>query len=203
MTSMPASRRARATTLAPRSCPSSPGLATTTRIRPCVTATSAPFSSYHSYHSYRSYRRAGTTRPDRPDPEDRARPDPNWEDTTGDRVCPTRPRPRSEQPVAEDRTRERVAYLPPKAAKARKLILRSQLGLPWILTAVLFGALILAAGSVFLVKGGRPGAPWAEVAPLTRLPDGAVTEARGPSGQVVVVDRRGGTLRAFAAAPGA
>src|SRR6266542_2122253 len=43
MTSMPASRRARATTLAPRSCPSSPGLAITTRIRPCATATSAPF----------------------------------------------------------------------------------------------------------------------------------------------------------------
>src|SRR5688500_16828225 len=32
MTSMPASRRARAMIFAPRSCPSSPGLATTTRI---------------------------------------------------------------------------------------------------------------------------------------------------------------------------
>src|SRR3954447_8390774 len=32
MTSMPASRRARAMILAPRSCPSKPGLATTTRI---------------------------------------------------------------------------------------------------------------------------------------------------------------------------
>src|SRR5207249_11246195 len=32
MTSMPASRRARAITLTPRSCPSSPGFATTTRI---------------------------------------------------------------------------------------------------------------------------------------------------------------------------
>src|SRR5450759_1290651 len=32
MTSMPASRRARAITLAPRSCPSRPGLATNTRI---------------------------------------------------------------------------------------------------------------------------------------------------------------------------
>src|SRR5687768_11113577 len=31
---MPASRSARATTLAPRSCPSRPGLATTTRMRP-------------------------------------------------------------------------------------------------------------------------------------------------------------------------
>src|SRR5205814_2522334 len=33
MTSKPASRRARATTLAPRSCPSRPGFATTTRYR--------------------------------------------------------------------------------------------------------------------------------------------------------------------------
>src|SRR5260370_6364353 len=33
MTSMPASRNARAITLAPRSCPSNPGLATSTRIR--------------------------------------------------------------------------------------------------------------------------------------------------------------------------
>jgi hypothetical protein len=105
--------------------------------------------------------------------------------------------------VPEDRTRERIAYLPPKAAKARKLVLRSQLGLPWMLTAALFGAVILAAGTVFLVKGGRPGAPWVRVAPVTRLPDGAVTQTPGPSGQVVVVDRRGGTLRAFALAPGA
>src|ERR1051325_9565114 len=42
MTSMPASRRARAITLAPRSCPSRPGLATNTRIflsaMPCIVA---------------------------------------------------------------------------------------------------------------------------------------------------------------------
>src|SRR3954462_10262113 len=35
MTSMPASRRARAMIFAPRSCPSRPGLATTTRILRC------------------------------------------------------------------------------------------------------------------------------------------------------------------------
>src|SRR5215813_4384117 len=40
MTSMPASRSAAATTLAPRSCPSSPGLPTSTRILRC---TSRPF----------------------------------------------------------------------------------------------------------------------------------------------------------------
>src|SRR6267143_418574 len=41
MTSMPASRRARAMILAPRSCPSKPGLATTTRILPLDAASTA------------------------------------------------------------------------------------------------------------------------------------------------------------------
>jgi hypothetical protein len=103
--------------------------------------------------------------------------------------------------VPEEPTRQRVAYLPPRAAKARKLILRSQLGLPWMLTAALFGVVILAAGTLFLVKGGRPGAPWVRLAPLTRFADGAVTQVAGPSGQVVVVDRRG-SPRAFMLAPG-
>src|SRR5438309_4044346 len=42
MTSKPASRRARAMTLAPRSCPSRPGLATTTRYRRCTSQLPAP-----------------------------------------------------------------------------------------------------------------------------------------------------------------
>jgi hypothetical protein len=104
--------------------------------------------------------------------------------------------------VPEEPTRQRVAYLPPRAAKARKLILRSQLGLPWMLTAALFGVVILAAGTLFLVKGGRPGVPWVRLGPLTRFADGAVTQVAGPSGQVVVVDRRG-SPRAFMLAPGA
>src|SRR4051794_985679 len=41
MTSMPASRNARAMILAPRSCPSKPGLATTTRILPLDAASTA------------------------------------------------------------------------------------------------------------------------------------------------------------------
>src|SRR3954453_15373935 len=41
MTSMPASRSARAMILAPRSCPSKPGLATTTRILPLDAASTA------------------------------------------------------------------------------------------------------------------------------------------------------------------
>jgi len=102
---------------------------------------------------------------------------------------------------APDQDPPRVAYLPPKAARARKLILRSQLGRGWIVAAALFGVVILAAGVLFLARAGRPGAPWTQVAPVSSLADGAVTEVTGPAGQVVVVDRRG-PLRAFLAPPG-
>jgi hypothetical protein len=95
----------------------------------------------------------------------------------------------------------RIAYLPPRAARARKLILRSQLGRGWIVASALFGVVILAAGVLFLARAGQPGPPWVRVAALPALPAGAVTEAAGPSGQVVVVDRRDG-LRAFLAPPG-
>ena len=95
----------------------------------------------------------------------------------------------------------RVAYLPPRAARARKLILRSQLGRGWMVAAALFGLVILAAGALFLARGGRPGSPWVRVAPVSALPAGAVTEVPGPAGQVVVVDRRDG-LRAFLTTPG-
>jgi hypothetical protein len=95
----------------------------------------------------------------------------------------------------------RVAYLPPRAARARKLILRSQLGRGWIVASALFGVVILAAGVLFLTRAAHPGPPWVRVAPLSALPAGTVTEVAGPPGQVVVVDRRDGELRAFLAPP--
>ena len=95
----------------------------------------------------------------------------------------------------------RVAYLPPRAARARKLILRSQLGRGWIVASALFGVVILAAGVLFLTRAGHPGPPWVRVAAVPDLPAGTVAEAAGPSGQVVVVDRRDG-LRAFLGPPG-
>lgn len=105
--------------------------------------------------------------------------------------------------MSKEPTSQRTAYLPPRAAKARKLILRRQLGLPWMLAAVAFGLVILVAGTLFLVKGGRPGAPWQRVAPVTRFADGAVSQAPLRAGEVVVVDRRGGTLRTFLGPAGA
>jgi hypothetical protein len=92
---------------------------------------------------------------------------------------------------------ERIAYLPPRAARARKLILRSQLGLPWMLAALAFAALILVAGVLLLAQSGRPGAPWVRVGPADTFPSGAVTQAGRLDGDAVVVDRRGGVVRAF------
>jgi hypothetical protein len=91
----------------------------------------------------------------------------------------------------------RIAYLPPRAARARKLILRSQLGRGWIVASALFGVVILAAGALYLARAGHPGPPWVRVAAVSALPAGTVTEVAGPAGQAVVVDRRDGGLRAF------
>jgi hypothetical protein len=104
--------------------------------------------------------------------------------------------------VPKDPSTQRTAYLPPRAGKARKLILRTQLGRQWMLAAILFGLVILVAGTVFLVKGGRPGAPWQRVAPLGGMADGTVSQRPLRAGEVVVVDRRGDTLRTFLAPDG-
>ena len=96
----------------------------------------------------------------------------------------------------------RIAYLPPRAARARKLILRSQLGRGWIVASALFGVVILAAGVLFLTRAGHPGPPSVRVAAVSALPAGTVTEVAGPAGQVVVVDRRDSGLRALLAPPG-
>jgi hypothetical protein len=103
------------------------------------------------------------------------------------------------QPPDAERRPERTAYLPPRAAKARKLILRTQLGLPWMLAATAVAGVILVAGVLLLARGGRPGSPWVAVAAVTAFPAGSLTEveAPGPAGRVVIVDRRGDDLRAF------
>lgn len=99
--------------------------------------------------------------------------------------------------------KERIAYLPPRAARARKLILRTQLGLPWMLAALAFAGVILVAGVLLLAQGGRPGAPWVRLGPAGEFPPGAVAQTPGQleGGAAVVVDRRGGAVRAFLVPP--
>jgi hypothetical protein len=96
----------------------------------------------------------------------------------------------------------RVAWLPPRAARARKLILRTRLGLPWILAALAFAALILVAGGVLLVRSGRPADPWVRLGPVAAFPAGQVSQAPAPDGRALVVDRRDAGLRVFLAEPG-
>src|SRR4030095_12070428 len=171
MTSMPASRSALATTLAPRSCPSSPGLATTTRMRPCATVplplsppvpTPAPLPG----RTWEDTTRPPRTPPALPRRTTTAVPDPHV--PPGPPRTPPPPPRRTTTAVPDPDERPlrpgrdpggRIAYLPPKAAKARKLILRSQLGRGWIVAAALFGIVILGAGVLFLARQGRPGAP--------------------------------------------
>lgn len=59
-------------------------------------------------------------------------------------------------------------YLPERASKrARKIVLRAPLGLQWIVAAVAFGVIVLAAGLVWLTAGGPPGPPFVAAGPVT------------------------------------
>jgi hypothetical protein len=104
--------------------------------------------------------------------------------------------------VEGERGQQRTAYLPPRAARARKLILRTQLGLPWVIAALAFAGLILLAGAYFLVQSGRPGPPWVRVGPASAFQPTSVLQIQAPDGRLVVVDRRDGLLRTFQAPDG-
>jgi hypothetical protein len=86
-------------------------------------------------------------------------------------------------------TGQRYGYLPRKAAD-RKLIIRAQLGLPWVLAA-LGAALLLALAAVAFVasRPGRPGRPYADQGPLNAYPEQGVLPLRDRTGWL---DRRTG-----------
>lgn len=93
-------------------------------------------------------------------------------------------------------------YLPPRAARrARKIVLREQMGLHWPIAAVLAGLLILALTVPFvLAQQGPPGPPAVQVGPLDRIDpagDGLVEAAD----TTVLVLRADGVLRAFVDPP--
>lgn len=94
-------------------------------------------------------------------------------------------------------------YLPPKAAKrARKIVLREQMGFGWPLAAVATALLVAVAGGVYLYTSSRgPTDPFRPVQPLTSVPvAGAATlvvEGASDPGASVLVVRAGGTVRAF------
>jgi hypothetical protein len=100
-------------------------------------------------------------------------------------------------------------YLPERAAKrARKIVLREQMGLQWPIAAVVAAILVLLAGAVFLATGtGPPEAPFSPVATIDEVdPRGAEVLAAGvpaseglpaPAADIAVV-RAGGGVRVFA-----
>lgn len=95
-------------------------------------------------------------------------------------------------------------YLPERAARrARKIVLREQMGVGWPLAAVGAAILVVAVGIAFLLRSGPPAPPFRPAGPLARLaPSSAqVVPLEGPQGDVLVV-RAGGGVRTFAPPPG-
>lgn len=86
-------------------------------------------------------------------------------------------------------TGERYGYLPRRASR-RKILIRSQLGLPWLVAALCFAAVIVVAGFAYLLlRPATPGAPYVDQGPLARYADEDVTPLLDGSGWL---DRRGG-----------
>ena len=95
-------------------------------------------------------------------------------------------------------------YLPPKASKrARKIVLREQMGFGWPLAAIAASVLVLIAGGAYLVTMNRPpAAPFVEMRRLTEVPAGgaATVSGQGDAPAALIV-RAGGPVRAFRAQP--
>ena len=96
-------------------------------------------------------------------------------------------------------------YLPPKASKrARKIVLREQMGFGWPLAAIAAAVLVAVAGGTFLWFASQPpGEPYVPVGSVTDVPpDGAAMlspPAASTHGEVlpVLVVRAGGGIRGF------
>lgn len=93
-------------------------------------------------------------------------------------------------------TGERYGYLPRRAA-SRKLIIRANLGLGWLLGAAA-AALVIAVVAVAYVasRPDTPGGRYVDAGPLSAYPEGAVAPLQGVDGWL---DRRDG-LRAVVGA---
>jgi hypothetical protein len=93
-------------------------------------------------------------------------------------------------------------YLPPRAAqRARKIVLREQMGLHWPIAAVVAGLLIVAVTVPLVLRlQGAPGPPSVVVGPLDAI-DPSADELVEVDGATVLVVRAGGVLRAFVEPP--
>ena len=93
-------------------------------------------------------------------------------------------------------------YLPPKASKrARKIVLREQMGQGWPLAAIAAAVLVAGAGLVYVLTANRPpGEPFVPVGALTEVPAGQADTLASEGAEALIV-RAGGAVRAFRAEP--
>jgi len=95
-------------------------------------------------------------------------------------------------------------YLPPKAAKrARKIVLREQMGMGWPLAAAAAAVLVALAGvAYFLFVMRAPGPPYVDLGAVEQVPaTGSAELTSAPAGATALVVRSAGAVRAFAAQP--
>jgi hypothetical protein len=86
-------------------------------------------------------------------------------------------------------------YLPERAARrARKIVLRSPLGLQWVVASVLAGVVVVVAGVLYLQRSGDPPpSPWVAVGTVEDVTDAQLE----PELDVLIVGAAG-RVRAFA-----
>lgn len=90
-------------------------------------------------------------------------------------------------------------YLPPRAAKrARKIVLREQMGIGWPLAAVAAAVVVALVGVTYLVRSGPPGAPFRAAGPLAEVAAGTAGVVAVDGGGELLVVRAGGRVRTFA-----
>ncbi|MCA1825269.1 MAG: hypothetical protein ABR520_10355 [Mycobacteriales bacterium] len=95
--------------------------------------------------------------------------------------------------VPVDATGRRYGYLPRRAAR-RKIVIRAELGSPWVIAAASGAVLIAVVAAVFLgSRPTRPGPPFADVGPLAAYVTESVATTTDGSAWI---DRRDG-LRAW------
>lgn len=94
-------------------------------------------------------------------------------------------------------------YLPPRAAqRARKIVLREQMGIHWPVAAVVAGVLIVGVTLPFvLTSSGPPEDPFVNAGPLAAV-DARTDGVLAVDGTDVLVVRAGGVLSAFVEPPG-
>ena len=92
-------------------------------------------------------------------------------------------------------------YLPPKASqRARKIVLREQMGFGWPLAAAGAALLVAIAGAFYLATASRPpGAPYVSLGPFAEVDASGAAVLDDGAGNAALVVRAGGPPRVFLA----